>query len=161
MNPVSTLVIALSAASLLSACRRRTRHTEAPSARPVLSVVVRAQTSRAVGFAGTIEARYRSDHGFRGLGRIVSRDASVGDVVRKGRRLATLDPVAYLLAVQSAEADLRAPPLISTTFRLQPRFAAHSARAERRLSGRFRRRETSARGRGRRRCAGQSQSRKG
>ena len=64
------------------------------------------QTARTVGFAGTVEPRYKSDLGFRVLGRIISRDVNVGDVVKKGQRLATLDPLAYQLAVRSAQADL-------------------------------------------------------
>ena len=79
MKPVSAILVTLSAAGLLSACRDE-YHTQAPPPRPVLSVVAGAETSRSMAFAGTIEARYKSDHGFRVLGRITSRDVSVGDV---------------------------------------------------------------------------------
>ncbi|WP_414474364.1 efflux RND transporter periplasmic adaptor subunit [Microvirga sp. M2] len=97
--------IAVSAVGLLAACQDQ-KHAEAPTPRPVLSVVVTPQTGRTASFAGTVEPRYKSDHGFRVLGRIVSRDVNVGDVVRKDQRLATLDPVAFQLAVRSAQSDL-------------------------------------------------------
>ncbi|GEO17623.1 efflux RND transporter periplasmic adaptor subunit [Microvirga aerophila] len=105
MKPIPTSLALLSALGLLAACQDQ-QHAEAPAPRPVLSVVVAPQTVRNVGFAGTVEPRYKSDLGFRVLGRIVSRDVNVGDAVRKGQRLATLDPVTSQLAVRSAQADL-------------------------------------------------------
>jgi RND family efflux transporter MFP subunit len=105
MKPVLTSLALLGAVGLLSACQEEQR-AEAPVIRPVLSMVVAPQAVRAVGFAGTVEPRYRSDLGFRVLGRVVGRDVDVGDVVEKGQLLATLDPVTYQLAVRSAQADL-------------------------------------------------------
>ncbi|HYD70409.1 efflux RND transporter periplasmic adaptor subunit [Azospirillum sp.] len=105
MKPVLTSLAAMGAVGLLAACQDQ-KHDEAPVPRPVLSIVVASQSERIVGFSGTVEARYRSDLGFRVLGRIVSRDANVADLIQKGERLATLDPVAYQLAVRSAQADL-------------------------------------------------------
>lgn len=96
---------ALSMAVLLAACQDK-QPAEAPAPRPVLSVVVAPEAARVLGFAGTVEARYRSDLGFRVLGRVTSRQANVADVVRRGQILATLDPVAYQLAVRSAQAEL-------------------------------------------------------
>ncbi len=106
MKRILNSLATIGAVGLLAACQDQ-QHAEAPPApRPVLSIIVAPQAEQTVGFSGTVEARYRSDLGFRVLGRIVSRDASVADVVRKGQRLATLDPVAYQLAVRSAQADL-------------------------------------------------------
>jgi len=105
MNPILIPLAALGAVSLLAGCQEQ-HHAETPAPRPVLTVVVTPQNVRTMGFAGTVEPRYKSDLGFRVLGRIVSRDVSVGDVVKKGQRLATLDSVAYELAVRSAQADL-------------------------------------------------------
>jgi RND family efflux transporter MFP subunit len=84
------------------------RHQEqaVPPIRPVLSVVVQAHSSRSLGFAGTVEPRYRASLGFRVLGRIIARDVNVGDTVTKDQRLAAIDPVALELAVRAAEADL-------------------------------------------------------
>jgi len=105
MKCVLTSLAAFGAVGLLVACQDQ-QHAQAPVVRPVLSVVVAAQNERTVGFAGTVEARFRSDLGFRVLGRIISRDANIADIVKKGQRLATLDPVTYRLAVQAAQADL-------------------------------------------------------
>jgi membrane fusion protein, multidrug efflux system len=105
MRRILTCLAALGAVGLLAACQDE-QHAEAPIVRPVLSVVVTPQAERTMGFTGTIEARFKADLGFRVLGRIVSRDANVADIVKKGQRLATLDPVTYRLAVQSAQADL-------------------------------------------------------
>ncbi len=106
MKPTRTCLTALGAIGLLTACQEDRRHDQAPAIRPVLSVVVAPQSTKTLGFAGTIEARFKSDLGFRVLGRVVSREAGVADTVRKGQRMASLDPTAYRLAVQSAQADL-------------------------------------------------------
>jgi membrane fusion protein, multidrug efflux system len=105
MKPILGSLIAVSTVSLLVACREQ-QHAAAPAPRPVLSIIVAAQNVRSVSFAGTVEPRYKSDLGFRVLGRIVSRDVSIGDVVTEDERLATLDSVAYQLAVRSAQSDL-------------------------------------------------------
>jgi RND family efflux transporter MFP subunit len=68
---------------------------------------VEPQTSRVFGpFTGAVEARYQTQLGFRTGGRIITRDATVGDLVKKGQRLATLDPRLAQLAILSAKADL-------------------------------------------------------
>ena len=102
MKPI---LICLAVVGLLAACEKE-QHAEGPAPRPVLTIVVTPQAAPAVGFAGTIEPRYSSDLGFRVLGRIISRDVAVGEVVEKGQQLAALDQVAFRLAVRSAEADL-------------------------------------------------------
>jgi RND family efflux transporter MFP subunit len=89
----------------LAACKER-EAAPPPPVRPVLSVVVAPQTLRVFGFAGTVEPRYRASLGFRVLGRIIARDANVGDVVKKGQRLAAIDPLALELAVRAAQADV-------------------------------------------------------
>jgi RND family efflux transporter MFP subunit len=105
MKPVLTSLTVLGAIALLAGCQEEP-HAKVPAARPVLTVTAVPQAVRTFGFAGTVEPRYISDLGFRVLGRIVSREVDVGDLVKKGQRLATLDPVAYELAVRSAQADL-------------------------------------------------------
>ncbi len=75
--------------------------------RPVLYVVADPQTSIAVGpFAGNVEPRYKTQLGFRTFGRIVTRGAEVGEVVKQGTRLAALDPELQAAAVRSVEAEL-------------------------------------------------------
>lgn len=113
MNPIRTSLTALSMIGLLAACQEE-HHAETSAPRPVLTILAAPQTARTVGFAGTVEPRYKSDLGFRALGRIISRDVNVSDIVKKGQRLATLDPLTYQLAVRSAQADL-----VSATARLE------------------------------------------
>lgn len=98
------ILTSLTAVGLLAACEEQ--HTEAPPPRPVLTVVAAPHAARTVGFAGTIEPRYTSDLGFRVLGRMISRDVNVGEDVKAGQQLAALDPLAFQLAVRSAQADL-------------------------------------------------------
>ncbi len=88
----------------LSACSEE-KATEAP-VRPVLSMLVKPREATAFGFVGTVEAKFSTDLGFQALGRIVSRDVNVGDLVQKGQELARLDATSLELAVRQAEADL-------------------------------------------------------
>jgi RND family efflux transporter MFP subunit len=74
--------------------------------RPVLSVVVEPRTTETFGFAGSVEPQFSADLAFRLLGRVVSRDVNVGDIVSKGTTIATLDPTALELALQAAKAEL-------------------------------------------------------
>ncbi len=127
MKPILTSLTVLGAIVLLAGCKEE-HHAKAQPPRPVLSVETTPQTVRTLGFAGTVEPRYKSDIGFQVLGRIVSRDVNVGDVVKQGDRLARLDPVAYELAVRSAQADFA-----SATARLE-NAAATEARQRKLLS---------------------------
>lgn len=74
--------------------------------RPVLSVVVEPRTNQVDSFVGSVEPRISAALAFRLLGRVVSREVKVGDIVAKGTTIATLDSVALELAVQAAQADL-------------------------------------------------------
>ncbi|MER8432308.1 efflux RND transporter periplasmic adaptor subunit [Mesorhizobium caraganae] len=98
-------VSALSAIAALAGC---SKSEEKPPEiiRPVLSMVIEPQTTRAFGFAGSIEPQVSADLAFRLLGRVVSRDVKIGDIVSKGTTIATLDPTALELAVQAAKAEL-------------------------------------------------------
>jgi membrane fusion protein, multidrug efflux system len=81
------------------------REEIAPSVRPVLSVVATPRMTDTLGpFAGTIEPRYSAAVGFKIFGRLAARDVNVGEVVKKGARLAALDRAPQIIAVRSAEA---------------------------------------------------------
>ncbi len=89
---------------VLSGCgHKESSHTVV---RPVLSVVASAQSGPTDGYSGLIEPRYRTDLGFRVLGKIVARDVNVGDSVKAGDRLAAIDPELLQFAVRSTEALL-------------------------------------------------------
>lgn len=104
MNPrlgVSVLLLFTS----LAACSR-SQDKPAEIIRPVLSVVVEPKSVETFGFAGTVEPQYSADLAFRLLGRVVSRDVKVGDIVSKGTTIAALDPTALELALQASKAEL-------------------------------------------------------
>jgi len=111
MKPASTLIRAGSLLALggllgglLGGCNSQTK-APAP-VRPVLTMVVAPAGEHAVSHSGTIQPRYQTELGFRVLGRIVSRNVGVGDLVKPGQILAQLDPLILDLAVRSSEADL-------------------------------------------------------
>ncbi len=91
---------------LVGGCDRKQQEPP-PPVRPVLSLVVQPGPVRAErSFTGTVEARYQAQLGFQTTGRMISRDANVGDRVTKGQQLASLDPTVARLALTSAQADL-------------------------------------------------------
>ncbi|AZN97754.1 efflux RND transporter periplasmic adaptor subunit [Mesorhizobium sp. M9A.F.Ca.ET.002.03.1.2] len=98
-------ISALLTLALLAAC---SRSDEKPPeiVRPVLSIVVEPRTSQVFGFAGSVEPQFSADLAFRLLGRVVTRDVNVGDIVSKGTTIAALDPTALDLAAQAAKAEL-------------------------------------------------------
>lgn len=92
-------------ALLLGACSEK--ETPPEPVRPVLSVTVKALNEESLGrFAGSIQARYESNTGFRVGGRIASRKVDVGAEVQKGTLLATLDPSDQQNQLRSAQGDL-------------------------------------------------------
>ncbi|KAE9639313.1 efflux RND transporter periplasmic adaptor subunit [Pseudomonas sp. PB106] len=95
----------LPVAVLLAACSKKEPPPE--PVRPVLSVKVEALSEENLGrFAGSIQARYESNTGFRVGGRIASRNVDVGTEVEKGTLLATLDPSDQQNQLRSAQGDL-------------------------------------------------------
>lgn len=105
MRRLPHLMLGLIALGMLVSC---SKSEEKPSEiiRPVLSVVIEPRTTQTFGFAGSVEPQVSADLAFRLLGRVVSRDVNVGDIVSKGTTIAALDPTALELAVQAAKAEL-------------------------------------------------------
>ncbi|PZV37355.1 efflux RND transporter periplasmic adaptor subunit [Mesorhizobium kowhaii] len=105
MRRLPHLVLGLFALGTLVSC---SKSEEKPPEiiRPVLSVVIEPRTTQTYGFAGSVEPQVSADLAFRLLGRVVSRDVNVGDIVSKGTTIAALDPTALELAVQAAKAEL-------------------------------------------------------
>ncbi|MER9168492.1 efflux RND transporter periplasmic adaptor subunit [Mesorhizobium australicum] len=99
------LLLGLAALVALAACSK-SEDKPPEVVRPVLSVVVEPRTTQTFGFAGSVEPQVSADLAFRLLGRVVSREVKVGDIVSKGTTIAALDPTALELAVQAAKAEL-------------------------------------------------------
>lgn len=99
-----TLVVT---ALLLSACSRPAPTEEPIRAVKVMTVGVEGMRSGAE-FAGEVRAQVESRLGFRVGGKIVRRQAELGQRVRAGTVLAQLDPQDYQLAAQAAKAQVAA-----------------------------------------------------
>ena len=97
-------------AGLLCGCNGsggEAQDTAATPVRPVLTQAAAMTDTITFGpFAGTIEPRYQAQLGFQIPGRMVARDVTIGDVVRKGQRLAALDVIVTRFDLTRAEADL-------------------------------------------------------
>lgn len=97
--------IGLVSLAALAGCTENEAAT-APPVRPVLSMKVAPEGVETVSFTGTVQPRFSRDLGFRVLGRVVSREVDVGQAVKAGQLLASLDPLTLSLAVRQLEAEL-------------------------------------------------------
>jgi RND family efflux transporter MFP subunit len=101
------LSLALAFAAVVAGC---SRHEAAPE--PIRSVKVMTVGVQTFGsgreFAGEIRPRIESQLGFRVAGKIVRRQAEVGQRVKPGDVLAQLDPRDYQLAADAARAQMAA-----------------------------------------------------
>ena len=100
-----TLVSLASVALLLAACSR-----PAPPEEPIRAVkVITVGTSAAVmnhEYAGEVRAQVESRLGFRVGGKLIKRQAELGQHVNAGQVLAQLDPQDYRLAADAARAQV-------------------------------------------------------
>ncbi|MCM5554251.1 efflux RND transporter periplasmic adaptor subunit [Pleomorphomonas sp. NRK KF1] len=99
-----SLLLAFLAGLVLAACQEET--APPPPVRPILSSRVAIDAADQQSFVGTVEARDKVDLGFQVLGRLLTRTVDVGDTVRSGEVIATIDATTLDLAVRSAEAAL-------------------------------------------------------
>ncbi len=97
----------LGAAFLLAACSKPAAPEEPVRAVKVLTVGVDAFTSSHE-FAGEVKAQVESRLGFRVGGKIIKRQAELGQRVKAGQVLAQLDPQDYKLAADAARAQVAA-----------------------------------------------------
>ena len=102
----TTLILAV-AGLLLAACSK-----PAPPAEPIRSVKVMTIDTGSFNsgyeFAGEVKAQVESRLGFRVGGKIIKRQAELGQRVKAGQTLAQLDPQDYKLAFDAARAQLQA-----------------------------------------------------
>lgn len=102
-TPAAVMLIA--AALVLTACSKPAPTEEPIRAVKVITVGVEGMLSGAE-FAGEVRARVDSRLGFRVGGKIVRRQAELGQRVKAGQVLAQLDPQDYQLAAQAAKAQV-------------------------------------------------------
>lgn len=104
---IPTAVTLVAATLLLSACSRPAPPEAPIRAVKVLTVGVDNMHSGSE-FAGEVRARVESRLGFRVAGKMVRRQAELGQRVKAGDVLAQLDPQDYQLAAQAGQAQVAA-----------------------------------------------------
>lgn len=104
---IRPVALAAIASLLVAGCSKPVPASE--DIRPVRTMVVApAQTSAETELAGEVRPRVESRVGFQVAGRIVTRQAEIGQAVKTGQVLATIDPADYRLAAAGAQAQLTA-----------------------------------------------------
>ena len=104
---LTLLLAVVGSAAMLGACSRPAPQDEPIRAVKVLTVGTDAMQTR-YEFAGEVRARVESRIGFRVAGKIIQRQAEVGQHVKAGQLLAQIDPHDYRLAADAARAQLAA-----------------------------------------------------
>ena len=97
----------ISAAVVLSACSKPAPTDEPIRAVKVVTVGVGSMQA-GYDFAGEVRARVESRLGFRVAGKMIKRQAEVGQRVKAGQVLAQLDPQDYKLSADAARAQVSA-----------------------------------------------------
>ncbi len=101
------LLLALTLAALASGCSR-----PAPPPEPLRAVrtitVGQPSAGTSIDYAGEVRARTESRLSFRVAGKMVSRPVDLGDAVKAGQVLASLDPMDLRLGQQAASSGLEA-----------------------------------------------------
>lgn len=101
----AVIIAHIFASTLVTAgCKQETKAPE--PVRPVLSTVIEPTSSGSAVAVGTLEPRFKTNLGFRAMGRLVARPVNVGDMVAEGQTVAAIDSAALELAVRSAFAEL-------------------------------------------------------
>lgn len=102
------LLLAFSVLTLLAACKPAAE-PPAPEVRPVrVMTVVKGAAGERVSLTGTVQAQTELNYSFRIDGRMVSRTVNVGDVIKTGQVIATLNSDNEQSGLQAARADLTA-----------------------------------------------------
>ena len=102
-----TALVLLSSALILAACSKPASPEEPVRAVKVMTVGADSFTA-SYEFAGEVKAQVESRLGFRVGGKIIKRQAELGQHVKAGQVLAQLDPQDYKLAADAARAQVAA-----------------------------------------------------
>jgi len=105
----SGLLFLLSAAAALTlaACGKPADAPE-PVRAVRTQVIAAGDSGLTLEYAGEVRARYESRLGFRVGGKLLSRKVNLGDTVRAGQTLASLDAQDFVLAQEAAKAAMQA-----------------------------------------------------
>ena len=104
----------LASALAIGGCQQESKAPE--PVRPVLSMILQPDQRDGTVAVGVVEPRYKTNLGFRLLGRLTARPFYVGDLVSEGQVVGTVDPIALELAVSSAKGELaKAEAQLATT----------------------------------------------
>jgi RND family efflux transporter MFP subunit len=102
-----SLVLVVALLTLLLACQRTVPPTD--DVRPVRTMTVTPKSTLAVAeFSGEVRPRIETRAGFQVPGRVTQRLVELGQVVKDGQPLATIDARDYILAAEAATAGLNA-----------------------------------------------------
>src|SRR5262245_24901047 len=106
--PAPCVLVVAAVAVLSTGCNRK-EAPQAPEVRPVrtLKIAQRAEPG-AITMTGTVQAQTEINLAFRVDGRLTQRLVGVGDTVRKGQLVATLDPQNEESSLRGARAQLDA-----------------------------------------------------
>ena len=104
--PLISIAAALALSVGLAGCGKAPPAAEPVIIRPVLTMVVHPAATTPPSFVGTITPQVSTNLSFRVGGRIVARPVDIGSLIGKNDVLASIDPTALQLAVQSATASL-------------------------------------------------------
>lgn len=107
MKKTTLILAAATSALLLAACSKPPPPEEPIRAVKIMTVGVDTFAS-GYEFAGEVKAQVESRLGFRVGGKIIKRQAELGQRVKAGQILAQLDPQDYKLAADAARAQLQA-----------------------------------------------------
>ncbi|MBT0780121.1 efflux RND transporter periplasmic adaptor subunit [Paracoccus versutus] len=138
MSALLVLVALAGVAAAFSWPWQKSGEVTAPAPRPVASILVSDAQAAGHSIPGVIAARIEVALGFQTLGRVTARNVDVGDVVRQGDVLATLNPDdlqgdvrAAQAAVEAAQVELRtAQATAERTRSLASRNVASTAQLE-------------------------------
>ena len=103
----ATLLAVIGALASLAACSKPTALPDPVRAVKVMKVVT-SGVEAAHEYAGEVRARVESRLGFRVAGKIIKRQAEVGQRVKVGQLLAQIDPQDYKLAFEAGAAQVAA-----------------------------------------------------
>jgi RND family efflux transporter MFP subunit len=101
-----TYLLLITPLLIIAACDNQTEEVTDTRPRPVLYSILEPQSLTEQGFTGSVEPRYSTDLAFRVLGNLTTKVVNVGDLIKRDEVVATIDPAALDLNIQSASANL-------------------------------------------------------